>query len=405
MNYTIYTSNSTFSSTGIFISGSDENILESLLNDPDKTVNTIIYDYDLSNKTIQNVNLSNSQFISPNFTNAQISGITPSDGSGVTLPSEYHIKGSLLLGHDVNLSNQNLHNIDISNINLSNANFTNTKTGNLSGHNNNTSLPSDYSIINNYIYGPNVDLNGANLSGADFTTIPSGPFNGSAPTLPSDYTYVVGSDGNWIIGPGSDLSDADLSNADLTDVTTGPLRSGTTPPSSLPSDITIYQGNDGDYLLGLLTKPFNLLKPKPSMKIKQNENQNIESLDIVVGINSTVVNTLVSNCLYINCIIGSNATKQNVRLLNCFEDSQSNKTVVYLADDDVLNQYTTYDQVNDLRTFNNQINNQIIIGHPEKSIKVNSDVDHVVFIGCTFTNDSKQILVSKKVALVDCSFS
>ena len=126
--------------------------------------------------------------------NAQISGITPSDGSGVTLPSEYHIKGSLLLGRDVNLSNQNLHNIDISNINLSNANFTNTKTGNLSGHNNNTSLPSDYSIINNYIYGPNVDLNGANLSGADFTTIPSGPFNGSAPTLPSDYTYVVGSD-------------------------------------------------------------------------------------------------------------------------------------------------------------------------------------------------------------------
>ena len=404
MNYTIYTTDSTFSSPGIFISGSDENLLGSLLNDPDKTVNTIIYDYDLSNKTIQNVNLSNSQFISPNFTNAQISGITPSDGSGVTLPSEYHIKGSLLLGPDVNLSNQNLHNIDISNINLSNANFTNTKTGSLSGHNN-TSLPSDYSIINNYIYGPNVDLDGAILSGADFTTILSGPFNGSAPTLPSDYTYVVGSDGNWIIGPGVDLSGAELSNADLTDVITGPLRSGTTPPlSSLPSDISIYQGNDGAYLLGLLTKPFNLLKPKPSMKIKQNGNQNIEALDIVVGINSTVVDTLVSNCLYINCIIGSDVVKQNVRLLNCFKQEQSNKTVVYLADDDVLNQYTSTDD-NDNRTFNNQINNQIIIGHPEKSIKVNSDVDSVVFIGCTFTNDSKQNLASKKIALVDCSFS
>ena len=291
---------------------------------------------------------------------------------------------------------------DISNINLSNANFTNTKTGSLSGHNN-TSLPSDYSFINNYIYGPNVDLSGVNLSGADFTTILSGPFNGSAPTLPSDYTYVIGYDGNWIIGPGSDLSGADLSGADLTDVTTGPLRSGTTPPS-LPSDTSIYQGNDGDYLLGLLTKPFNLLKPKPSMKIKQNGNQNIEALDIVVGINSTVVDTLVSNCLYINCIIGSDVVKQNVRLLNCFEDSQSNKTVVYLADDDVLNQYTSTD-VNNNRTFNNQINNQIIIGHPEKSIKVNSDVDGVVFIGCTFTNDSKQILASKKIALVDCSFS
>lgn len=404
MNYTIYTTDSTFSSTGIFISGSDENILGSLLNDPDKTVNTIIYDYDLSNKTIQNVNLSNSQFISPNFTNAQISGITPPDGSGVTLPSEYHIKSSLLFGHDVNLSNQNLHNIDISNINLSNANFTNTKTGSLAGHNN-TSLPSDYSFINNYIYGPNVDLSGANLSGADFTTILSGPFNGSAPTLPSDYTYVIGYDGNWIIGPGSDLSGAELSNADLTDVITGPLRSGTTPPSSLPSDISIYQGNDGNYLLGLLTKPFNLLKPKPSMKIKQNENQNIEALDIVVGINNTVVDTLVSNCLYINCIIGSDVVKQNVRLLNCFDPEQSNKTVVYLADDGFLNEHTTYDQVNDIRTFNNLINDKIIIGHPEKSIKVNSDVDHVIFIGCTFTNDSKQILASKKVALVDCSFS
>ena len=189
----------------------------------------------------------------------------------------------------------------------------------------------------------------------------------------------------------------------MTDVTTGPLRSSPS-SSSLPSDITIYQGNDGDYLLGLLTKPFNLLKPKPSMKIKENENPNIEALDIVVGINSTVVDTLVSNCLYINCIIGSDVVKQNVRLLNCFNQEQSNKTVVYLADDDVLNQYTSTD-TDDIRTFNNQINNQIIIGHPEKSIKVNSDVDSVIFIGCTFTNDSKQIIASKKIALVDCSFS
>ena len=128
--------------------------------------------------------------------------------------------------------NANLTGIDLSNnnltgLNLSNSILTNVKSGSIIG---NPTLPTNYTLLNGYIIGPNVNLSnvnltsqnltnanftGANLTGANLTSatligVISGSITGT-PTLSASYSIING----YILGPSVNLSSKDLSNMNL----------------------------------------------------------------------------------------------------------------------------------------------------------------------------------------------
>ena len=181
----------------------------------------------------------------------------------------------------LNLSGSTLNNAiisssDLTGVDLSGATLTEVKLGPLVGTSP-SSLPYGYEFVSGtnetWIIGPNVnltgadlsgmdlngmDLSGADLSGATLTGVKSGPLVGSAPSLPSGYKFVSGTNEQWIIGPsvvlsgadlrGMDLSGFDLSGATLTAAKTGPLVGSA--PSSLLSGYEFVSGTNEQWIVG-----------------------------------------------------------------------------------------------------------------------------------------------------------
>ena len=200
---------------------------------------------DLSNVTVTNANMSNSNFV--NVKTGGVKGTTPLLKPTYMQRNGYIIGAGVdLSGAD--LSGQNLANAVFSDANVTNMVFTNTILTNVrSGGNMRYSalttsrLPTKYTIRGTYIVGPNVDLSGGDLTGLDISnTFLSGAnlsavtFTGTRsggiemittnPILFSDPAFYNGSEygykhlNGYIVGPKVNLSGADFSGVNISAV-------------------------------------------------------------------------------------------------------------------------------------------------------------------------------------------
>jgi len=207
---------------------------------------------DLSGATLTVANLANAYLTNANITNVTFSNATLLNGvkSGgnlrynaktlSTMPTNYTIRGTYIVGPRVDLSGANLTSLDLSNtvltgVNMSNATFTNMRSGGIQmltaapiTFSSAASYGSEfgYKYLNGYIVGPGVDLTGSNfsgitfssvdlsgvkLSGSNLSSIRSLNVAGIPASLPSGYKVTA----RYIIGPGLDMSGYNFTNGDF----------------------------------------------------------------------------------------------------------------------------------------------------------------------------------------------
>ena len=190
--------------------------------------------YNFTNGDFSGADITGSVLINANFTNTSSGNVTGSAQTRFTTTVDpvnikYQLSNGYIVGPKVNLSNGDLSGVNVSGINLTNATLFNTKTGKIT-FNDQTVVPnSNYSIVANYIIGPNVNLTGVDFSGVDLRytnltnvdfsganlfNVRSGFISGTPQQLPTFYSFI----GGFIIGPNTDLSGADLSGGNLANV-------------------------------------------------------------------------------------------------------------------------------------------------------------------------------------------
>jgi uncharacterized protein YjbI with pentapeptide repeats len=190
--------------------------------------------YNFTNGNFSGADITGSTLINAKFTNTSSGNVTGSAQTRFTTTIEpanikYQLSNGYIVGPGVDLSNGDLSGVSISGINLTGANVFNTKTGILI-HDAQTVVPSsNYTIIANYMIGPNVNLTGVDFSGVDLRytnltnvnfvnanlyNVRTGFITGTPQQLPNFYSFI----GGFIIGPSTDLSGADLSGGNLANV-------------------------------------------------------------------------------------------------------------------------------------------------------------------------------------------
>ena len=190
--------------------------------------------YNFTNGDFSGADITGSILINANFTNTSSGNVTGSAQTRFTTTVDpvnikYQLSNGYIVGPKVNLSNGDLSGVNVSGINLTNATLFNTKSGKIT-FNDQTVVPnSNYSIVANYIIGPNVNLTGVDFSGVDLRytnltnvnfaganlfNVRSGFISGTPQQLPTLYSFI----GGFIIGPNTDLSGADLSGGNLANV-------------------------------------------------------------------------------------------------------------------------------------------------------------------------------------------
>ena len=190
--------------------------------------------YNFTNGNFSGADITGSNLINAKFTNTSSGSVTGSAQTRFTITTEpvnikYQLSNGYIVGPGVDLSNGDLSGVSISGINLTGANVFNTKTGKVT-HDVQTIVPSsNYTIVANYIIGPNVNLTGVDFSGVDLRytnltnvnfananlyNVRTGFIIGTPQQLPTLYSFI----GGFIIGPSTDLSGADLSGGNLANV-------------------------------------------------------------------------------------------------------------------------------------------------------------------------------------------
>jgi uncharacterized protein YjbI with pentapeptide repeats len=147
--------------------------------------------------------------------------------SNTLRPGDISVNGNIV-GIGADLTNADFTDADLTGVNLTGIDLTGTTLTGVSGQllaASGTTLPTGYTIVNNYILGPDVDLTGADLTDADLTGADlsgatligvSGQLLASTGViLPQGYV-ITGEVGGLIVGPGIELTNLDLTNADLT---------------------------------------------------------------------------------------------------------------------------------------------------------------------------------------------
>ena len=203
-------------------------------------------------------------------------------GTPTALPQDWVLRGGMLLGPTVNLSNTKLSNFSIAGLNLSGANLDGFASSNLTGKP--AQLPDGWILRSGMLLGPKADLSRANLQGLDLSQLDlsganfansnltnanlagtnldqanfigselSGAYStgilGTPLNLPKRFKLVKG----CIVGPyfrsgGCDLSGMNIEGLDLIGADIRGVKSGgiTGNPASLPKDTQLING----YLVG-----------------------------------------------------------------------------------------------------------------------------------------------------------
>ena len=258
-------------------------------------------DADLTDADLTGVDLTRATLTGAHLTGAYLGGATLDGvksgsitvtGTPPTLPTDWQLIdgyqiGGYLIGPGADLKHANLLAANLQGVNLSGADLTGATLAFVQSGGTitdvNTTLPTDWQLIDGYLIGPGAnltgaDLDGANLNGADLssatlfnvkldganlsnatlldvdlsavatlTNVKSGGITGPLYDIPADWQLING----YLIGPtadlsgadlsGMDLSGADLSGADLTNVKSG----GTTGDGSttLPTNWQLIDGH------------------------------------------------------------------------------------------------------------------------------------------------------------------
>ena len=194
---------------------------------------------DLSSATLDNSTITNANIAGANFTGSSLNGIRSSGLFGApTLTSDWVVRSGILLGPGANISGYSLPGFDFSNTNLTDVNFASTvlinaKSGHITGTPKN--LPSNWTLQNGYLVGPQADLTNADLtnvnleylansfdglkiSGANFTNARIGRARIMSADLRTNTfkgAYLAGLRCEYCDLTGVDLSGADLTGAQL----------------------------------------------------------------------------------------------------------------------------------------------------------------------------------------------
>jgi uncharacterized protein YjbI with pentapeptide repeats len=181
---------------------------------------------DLSNTKLINLNVGGL-----NFSDAVLDGISSSNLTGTPsqLPNGWIIKAGKLFGPKADLSRSNLEDFDLSDLDLSGSNFANTNLKNVN------------------FSGTNLDK--ANFTGASLTGVRSTGILGTPLNLPISFKLIKGCIvGPYFVSGGCDLSGMDIEGIDLWGSDLSGVKSGgiTGNPASLPRDTQLING----YLVG-----------------------------------------------------------------------------------------------------------------------------------------------------------
>ncbi len=202
---------------------------------------------DLSSADLTGATLTGATLAGADLTSATLAGVISGSltGTPTALPTDWVLVNNYLAGPAANLTAATLSGADLTNVNLSAANLTgatltgatltNTDlssatlrrvvSGSLTGTP--TALPTNWSLVQGYLVGPEADLSGAQLAGAALSgqdlagaTAPGIVLTGAG-LVGTDFTGATLTDA--LVG-GADLSAANLTSADLT----GALLTGST---------------------------------------------------------------------------------------------------------------------------------------------------------------------------------
>ena len=189
---------------------------------------------------LTNADLTDANLTDVNLDHSDLTGIKSGGIQGIPrkLPYDYVLINGYIIGPKVNLigadlSNANLTGMNLTDVDLTGSDLTGIKSGKIEGKP--KSLPKNYVVINSYIIGPNINLTDANLTDADLTGVDltdvdltgvnltranlnnailtgiiSGGIKGE-PKLPKRYVLIDG----FIIGPNVNLSNKILIDIDL----------------------------------------------------------------------------------------------------------------------------------------------------------------------------------------------
>ena len=156
---------------------------------------------DFLNISLSGTNLSGTNLLGSNLSNSNLNKIKLSKhdsyNESLILPKSYIIRHNLILGPNIDYSNNDFSNIDLSNLLLSGCNFTNCKFF-------------------------NTNLSNTNLTDCNFTNIIPGPIKNNFiidTVLPYNYRFVtLNKDTVCIAGPKVNFSNMNLTNSKLTSV-------------------------------------------------------------------------------------------------------------------------------------------------------------------------------------------
>ena len=173
----------------------------------------------LSSKTLTSINLSNVVLSSANFTSANLTNATltaadisgtiftdatftgvisgqivsPAEASGVSLPTNFQLRGGFIVGPACNLSGGNLTNVDLSGINLANATITSSTNLSNTLIVNATLTGITFTTVQKSQLRRNAANVSAGIAGVTITTITPGDLVSLDPTIrPNDASRLTG---------------------------------------------------------------------------------------------------------------------------------------------------------------------------------------------------------------------
>jgi uncharacterized protein YjbI with pentapeptide repeats len=252
------------------------NLTNSNLSDADLN-EANLSEVDMTRANLTDANLAEAALTDAALASADLAGVSSGGivGTPSSLPSDWTLAASYLIGPDANLANADLSDIDLNGNNtslesadLANANLTGASLTNMPFDHANLT---DADLSDGDFNGDNMsyaELTGINVTNADFVVGLTGVTSGGIVGTPSELSSYDSLIDGYIIGPYVKLTDANLSNLNLADGDlmevdfTGAILSGTNlagatltyvtsggitgTPSALPANWALI----GGYLIG-----------------------------------------------------------------------------------------------------------------------------------------------------------
>lgn len=178
---------------------------------------------------LEDLNLAAVSLTGVNLSNANLKGVASNAivGSPSAVPSGWRLFKGQLIGPGANLTDSILTGMNLDGVSLGETTLVRVTSGGITGTP--SALPDNWKLINGYLIGREAILKNANfanqnlsgvtlwftdMAGANLTNVTSGGIDGIPGNLPTNWTVVSG----YLFGPGANLQGADLTGAELMDL-------------------------------------------------------------------------------------------------------------------------------------------------------------------------------------------